>query len=469
MADSNYNFMNVLKNVLSRANKYKPEAMTNKSGVWNSGGRYNNQGQWVTDDGVSSNPYTGQALDPLLQQIQDTSELSPEEQEALQGPQMGPSNSPYTIADPIDTINANPKVGNMGSNVDPNSNVLDIVRGIAGNNPYGLNLGGEGIDPNSDVLDIVKGIAEDNPLQGAAINEPVEPTQLPKVNDWASRFQEPLPDRPYVPVEGEDDLIMEPDSEFEPTGIPEGESKDFYDMLGLSRRERRKLEKKEGETAEVPEVEERPGKLPEGTTPYEGRFQGDLDGDGYIDDKYLPQDTPVSEEDLKGVNVDNAPITDKGDVTSTKKESTQAKSGNYVQRAEDINAKYKKGEINRFQRNRLNRKLRREIHKNRKEFGGKKSLDKATVEMMAGPVGRYVRNYPKKLKKNLEMLKDVAPDLLSAALQGEAGGGYGGGGTGGGADGSGEWTPEMFNQTVELSNPYMNILNRILGRDRMDD
>ena len=405
-------------------------------------GRYNNQGQWVTDDGVVSDPYTQQASDPyqddddlLLDQIKDTSELK--NIDNLIGAEMGPSNSPYTIADPIDTINANPKVGNMGSTV----------------------------DPNSDVLNIVKGIAEDNPLQGAAINQP-DLNEVPAVPDstqaYNDRFKVPEPNRPYQPVQGEDDLIMEPDSEFEPTDIPEDRNKDFYDMLGLSRRERRKLE--EGRV-ETPEAEERPGKIPEGTSSYDARFQGDLDGDGYIDDAYLPKDTAASEEDLKGTNVDNAPVTDKGDVTSTKKESTQAKSTDYVQRAQDINAKYKSGEINRFQRNRLNRKLRREIFKNRKEFGGKKALDKKTIEMMAGPVGKYVRNYPKKLKKNLGVLKDIAPDLLSAALQSEAGG-MPSAGTG---EGGGEaWSPEFFNQTVQLSNPYMNILNRIMG-NRMDD
>tara|TARA_R100001594_G_scaffold103971_1_gene138614 strand:- start:215 stop:1447 length:1233 start_codon:yes stop_codon:yes gene_type:complete len=389
-------------------------------------GRYNAQGQWITDEGVVSDPYTGEALDPLLEQIKDTSELSPAEQDQLLGAQMGPSNQqpvPITTPSPVNNVPANDS----------------------------------GIDPNSDVLDIVRGIAEDNPVQGAALN-PVQPS------DWASRFQEPMPDRPYVPVEGEDDLMMEPDSEFEPVDIPEDRNEDFYDMLGLSRRERRKLEKERIESGDD-NVEERPGKIPEGTSSYDARFMGDLDGDGYVDNAYLPKDTPASEEDLKGPNVEDAPVTDKGDVTSTKKTSSQEKMTDYTNRAQAIKDKYEAGEINRFQRNRLNRKLRREIFKNRKEFGGKKNLDKKTIEMMAGPVGKYVRNYPKRLKKNLGVLRDIAPDLLSAALQAEAGGMP----SAGAGEGGGEaWSPEFFNQTVQLSNPYMNILNRIMG-NRMDD
>ena len=65
-----FNFMNVLNNIMPMS------------------GRYNNQGQWVTDDGVVSDPYTEQPLDPyqdnddlLLDQIKDTSELSPAEQD----------------------------------------------------------------------------------------------------------------------------------------------------------------------------------------------------------------------------------------------------------------------------------------------------------------------------------------------------------------------------------------------------
>ena len=387
-------------------------------------GRYNAQGQWITDEGVVSDPYTEQAVDPLLEQIKDTSELSPAEQDQLLGAQMGPDNQkPDTFPS-----QSRPVVYRTGTNKLQNADVLDIVRGIA----------------------------EDNPVQDAALN-PIQPVETPQPSDWASRFQEPIvdPDRPYVPVEGEDDLIMEPDSEFEPVETPET---DVYDLLGLSRRERRKLQKGMLEERDVKtEEEERPGKLDEGTTPWEGRLQGDLDGDGYVDDAYLPKDTPA--------NVEDAPATDKGDVTSTKKTSSQEKMSDYTQRAQDIKDKYEAGEINRFQRNRLNRKLRREIFKNRKEFGGKKNLDKKTIEMMAGPVGKYVRNYQKNLKKNLGVLKDIAPDLIAAALQSEAGGMPSAGTSEGGQQ---EWTPEFFNQTVQLSNPYMNILNRIIG-NRMDD
>ncbi len=416
MANSNFNFMNVLKNIMPMSS---------------GGGRYNNQGQWVTDEGVVADPYTGQATDPLLQQIQDTSELSPAEQDQLLGAQMGPSNqqpASITTPSPVNNVSA--------------------------------------IDPNSDVLNIVRGIAEDNPIQDAAITQPVEPVQLPKVEDWASRFQEPLPDRPYVPVEGDDDLIMEPDSEFEPTDIPGDESKDFYDMLGLSKRERRKLEKKEGESVETPEVEERPGKLDEGTTPWEGRLQGDLDGDGYIDDAYLPQDTPASEDDLKveeTVNVDNAPITDKGDVTSTKKESNQQKSGDLIQRANEINRKYEAGEINRFQRNRLNRQLRRDVHKS----GGRKNLPEDVVKNMAGPVGRFMRNLPKNLAGAGRVAKEILPELIKMELQAHAA-------QSGVTPGAGQTEQNQglqgFNQSVNLnpvSNPYYGLYQKLFGDDKI--
>ena len=419
MANSKFNFMNVLSNILPMS------------------GRYNAQGQWVTDDGTVADPYTGEALDPLLEQIKDTSELSPAEQDQLLGAQMGPSNSPYTIPDPIDTLNAN-------------TNLVDSVSD------------GSIIDPNSDVLDIVRGIAEDNPIQDAAINQPVEPTQLPKVDDWASRFQEPLPDRPYVPVEGEDDLIMEPDSEFEPVETPET---DVYDLLGLSRRERRKLQKGMLEERDVKteEEEERPGKLDEGTTPWEGRLEGDLDGDGYIDEEYLPKDTPASEEDLKGPNVDNAPVTDKGDVTSTKKESTQQKSDDLIARANEIARKYEAGEINRFQRNRLNRQLRRDVHKS----GGRKNLPENVVKNMAGPVGRFVRNLPKNLAGTGRMLKKYAPQLLELELQKAAIDAQVGQGLPQGQQNQGL---QGFNQSVNLNpvtNPYYNLLMKVMGGDKI--
>lgn len=420
MADSNFNFMNVLSNILPMS------------------GRYNAQGQWVTDDGTVADPYTGEALDPLLEQIKDTSELSPAEQDQLLGAQMGPSNSPYTIPDPIDTLNAN-------------TNLVDSVSD------------GSIIDPNSDVLDIVRGIAEDNPIQDAAINQPVEPTQLPKVDDWASRFQEPIPDRPYVPVEGEDDLIMEPDSEFEPVETPET---DVYDLLGLSRRERRKLQKGMLEERDVKteEEEERPGKLDEGTTPWEGRLQGDLDGDGYIDEEYLPQDTPASEEDLKGPNVEDAPVTDKGDVTSTKKESTQQKSDDLIARANEINRKYEAGEINRFQRNRLNRQLRRDVHKS----GGRKNLPQDVVKNMAGPVGRFMRNLPKNLAGAGRMVKEYYPKILELELQKAAADAQAGQGFPQGQQQNNQL--QGFNQSVNLNpvtNPYYNLLMKMMGGDKI--
>ena len=394
-------------------------------------GRYNAQGQWITDEGVVSDPYTGEALDPLLEQIKDTSELSPAEQDQLLGAQMGPSNQqpvPITTPSPVNNVPANDS----------------------------------GIDPNSDVLDIVRGIAEDNPVQDAAINQPVEPVQLPKVEDWNSRFQEPLPDRPYVPVEGEDDLIMEPDSEFEPVETPET---DVYDLLGLSKRERRKLQKGMLEERDVKteEEEERPGKLDEGTTPWEGRLEGDLDGDGYIDEEYLPKDTPASEEDLKGPNVEDAPVTDKGDVTSTKKESTQQKSDDLIARANEITRKYEAGEINRFQRNRLNRQLRRDVHKS----GGRKNLPENIVKNMAGPVGRFMRNLPKNLAGTGRMLKKYAPQLLElelqkAAIDAQVGQGF--------SQGQQNNQPQGFNQSVNLNpvtNPYYNLLMKMMGGDRI--
>ena len=108
------------------------------------------------------------------------------------------------------------------------------------------------------------------------------------------------------------------------------------------------------------------------------------------------------------VDVDNSGEVDVEDVevynkTGSKKTSTQS----FLHRAQDIKDKYDLGEINRFQRNRLNRQLRKSMFKSKVK---KKTLGDLR-EDVRGPVGKLV-------KTGLELAKSRLLDSIAETSSG---------------------------------------------------
>lgn len=105
-----------------------------------------------------------------------------------------------------------------------------------------------------------------------------------------------------------------------------------------------------------------------------------------------PLQTAVDVDNSTGVDVEDVEVVNK---TGPKKTSTQS----FLHRAQDIKDKYDLGEINRFQRNRLNRQLRQSMHQSKVR---KKTLGDLR-EDVRGPVGKFV-------KKGWERVKDKLLD-----------------------------------------------------------